>query len=50
MKKMLKVAALAVTTTLTGAAAMAEVNLVSNAAGAGTAGGLTATALVAHAS
>ena len=43
-------AALAVTTSLTGAAAMAEVNLVSNAAGAGTAGGLTAAALVAHAS
>ena len=50
MKKILKVAALAVTTSLTGVAAMAEVNLVSNAAGAGTAGGLTAAALVAHAS
>ena len=49
MKSILKLAALAVTASLTGAVAMAEVNLVSNAAGVGIAGGLTVAALVVHA-
>ena len=49
MLNIFKVAALAVTTSFASASAMAEVNLVSNAAGAGTAGGLTATSLVGYA-
>ncbi len=49
MLKTLKTAALAVTATLTAAAAHAQVNLTSNTAGAGTTAGLTATALVEYA-
>ena len=49
MLNIFKVAALAVTASFASASAMAEVNLVSNAAGAGTAGGLTATSLVGYA-
>lgn len=45
----LKQAALAVTATLAASASMAQVNLTSNTAGAGTTAGLTATALVEYA-
>ena len=45
MLNIFKVAALAVTTSFASASAMAEVNLVSHTAGAGTAVGLTASAL-----
>ena len=46
MLKILQTAVVAVATTLLASTAMAQVNLVSNAAGAGTAGGLSATGLV----
>ncbi len=50
MLKTLHTAALAVTAALTASTAFAQVNLVSNTAGAGTTAGLTATALVEYAS
>ena len=49
MLKTLKTAIVAATATLTASAAMAQVNLTSNTAGAGTAVGLTASALVEYA-
>ncbi len=49
MFRMCKLSALAATTTLCASAALAQVNLTSNTAGAGTTAGLTATALVEYA-
>ena len=49
MLKSLKTALVAVTVALTGSSALAQVNLTSNAAGAGTAGALSATSLVENA-
>ena len=49
MLKTLKTALVAATATLTATAALAQVNLTSNTAGAGTTAGLTATALVEYA-
>ena len=46
MLRTLRMAAIAAAATLTAAPAMAQVNLVAHAAGAGTAGGLAATGLV----
>ena len=46
MLKILQTAVVAVATTLLASTAMAQVNLVSNVAGAGTAGGLSATGVV----